>query len=166
MIKSDIISFRPTRKEDLEFVLAAEADQENNPYIISWTREEHLAAFSNGDLLHLMIESLQDCKPVGFIIIAGRENTHQSIELKRIIITQKGQGRGKETLRLVKKLAFEQLKAHRLWLDVKDNNKRAKYLYHSQGFIEEGILRECLKVGNEFQSLVVMSILAREYFSK
>jgi diamine N-acetyltransferase len=51
-----------------------------------------------------------------------------------------------------------------LWLDVKDFNHRARTLYASEGFVVEGTLRECLKADDgSFESLVVMSLLKREY---
>jgi RimJ/RimL family protein N-acetyltransferase len=51
----------------------------------------------------------------------------------------------------------------RLWLDVKESNERARHVYESEGFLVEGILRECLKGEYGFESLVVMSILRDEY---
>jgi diamine N-acetyltransferase len=79
------------------------------------------------------------------------------------VITEKGRGYGKGTVKLVKRLAFENYKAHRLWLDVKEQNHRARTVYKSAGFTVEGILRECLSSVNGYESLVVMSILEREY---
>jgi RimJ/RimL family protein N-acetyltransferase len=34
------------------------------------------------------------------------------------------------------------------------------------GFREEGLLRDCLKVGARFESLVVMSMLAEQYLER
>lgn len=79
------------------------------------------------------------------------------------MVTEKGKGYGKEALRLVKQLAFEELGAHRLWLDVKKQNVRARHVYESEGFVVEGVLRECLKAEAGFESLVVMSMLRDEY---
>ncbi len=62
--------------------------------------------------------------------------------------------------------AFEELGAHRLWLDVKVDNHRVRRLYSSMGFREEGLLRDCLKVGARFESLVVMSMLAEQYLER
>jgi RimJ/RimL family protein N-acetyltransferase len=68
---------------------------------------------------------------------------------------------------MLKQLAFRDLHAHRFWLDVRSLNTRALRLYASEGFVEEGRLRECLRVGTDdtagWESLVVMSLLAREY---
>lgn len=159
------ICLRRTLESDLDFVLDAELSDENSSFVIAWTHEQHKQALSNKDLLHLIVERCDDHKPVGYIILAGLEQPHQSIEFRRIVITDKGKGYGKEALRLIKKMAFEELSAHRLWLDVKAHNLRARHVYEAEGFIVEGILRECLKTGEKFDSLVVLSMLRNEYQS-
>jgi len=53
--------------------------------------------------------------------------------------------------------------AHRLWLDVKSKNARARHLYQSEGFVEEGVMRECLLEDGHFESLVLMSMLRQEF---
>ena len=64
-------------------------------------------------------------------------------------------------------MAFRDLRAHRFWLDVKASNARAQGLYASEGFLEEGRLRESVRVrldgADGYDSLVVMSMLDREY---
>ena len=72
----------------------------------------------------------------------------QSLEFRRIVITDKGKGYGRESLRLIKKMAFEELSAHRLWLDVKDHNLRARHVYEAEGFMVEGVLRIMLTIWN------------------
>jgi RimJ/RimL family protein N-acetyltransferase len=70
-------------------------------------------------------------------------------------------------VRLLKQMAFRDLHAHRFWLDVKLLNTRALKLYASEGFVEEGRLRESVRVRSDgadgYDSLVVMSLLDREY---
>ena len=60
-------------------------------------------------------------------------------------------------------MAFRDLGAHRFWLDVKSLNHRALALYRSEGFVEEGRLRDSVKTSDGYDSLVVMSMLAAEY---
>jgi diamine N-acetyltransferase len=43
-------------------------------------------------------------------------------------------------------MAFRDLHAHRFWLDVKSLNERALALYRSEGFVEEGRLRESVRL--------------------
>ena len=85
------------------------------------------------------------------------------IEFRRIVITEKGSGYGTATVEMVKQLAFETYNAHRLWLDVKVQNKLAQAVYKKAGFVVEGTLRECLKVEDSYDSLIIMSMLRQEY---
>jgi diamine N-acetyltransferase len=152
-----------TSENDLDFVLSAEQSAENRSFVSVWAREQHLGALTSEDLSHLIIENIADGSRLGYVILAGLADPNQSIEFRRIVVTEKGKGYGREALRLVKKLTFEELKAHRLWLDVKVQNVRARHVYESEGFVVEGVLRECLKAEVGFESLVVMSMLCGEY---
>jgi RimJ/RimL family protein N-acetyltransferase len=152
-----------TTQDDLDFVLSAEQSAENRSFVSVWEREQHLGALTSKDLSHLIIENITDDSRVGYIILAGLADANQSIEFRRIVVTEKGKGYGKEALRLVKQMAFQELKAHRLWLDVKEHNVRARHVYEWEGFVAEGVLRDCIKAEGGFESLVVMSMLCGEY---
>jgi RimJ/RimL family protein N-acetyltransferase len=161
--KSDFIILRNTKESDLDFVVNSERDPENAKYIGQWTKEQHRNSLSQKDILHLIVEDKSTNKLIGYVILAGITNINQSIEFRRIVICSKGKGAGRETLKLIKKVAFEGLNAHRLWLDVRYKNQRAQRLYKSEGFLEEGILRECILYDKNYESLIVMSILKSEY---
>lgn len=152
---------RRTTEKDLDFVLTAETGEENRAFVSSNSLEQHTSALYDEDIAHLIIE--KDDRQVGYLIIAGLSNEHQSIEFRRLVVTEKGSGIGREVLRLVKRMAFEEFGAHRLWLDVKEFNKRAIGLYESEGFIVEGVMRECMKNGDVWESYLLMSMLRREY---
>ncbi|WP_223805760.1 GNAT family N-acetyltransferase [Pseudanabaena sp. UWO310] len=154
------LQLRLTEETDLDYVLDAENDGENRQYIIPWSREQHLQAIRDNNIAHLIVWSETR---VGYVILAGLLDTNQSVEFRRIVITDKGKGYGKQTVEIVKKLAFETYNDHRLWLDVKAQNHRAQAIYKAAGFAIEGTLRECLKSDNGYESLVIMSILQREY---
>jgi len=156
---------RRTRLNDLDFVLGLESKEENKRFIIPWEKEKHERSLHNGDIAHMIMEDQQLNRPVGFCILAGLENPNQSIELMRIVVDDKGKGLGRKALQFLKKWIFEERGANRLWLDVKVDNLRAKSLYESEGFSLEGTLRECLKNGDKFESLYIMSILKSEYGS-
>lgn len=153
------IRLRNTTEEDIDFVFDTEQTTENRIFVSPWTREQHISAVVSEDLAHLIIEEINGGKRVGYIILAGLTDENQSIEFRRIVITEKNKGYGREALRLVKQIAFDRLNAHRLWLDVKEQNVRARHVYESESFVVEGVLRECLKGENGFESLVVMSVL-------
>ena len=157
------VRLRPTMQSDLEFVLSLERDPENLPYITPWEKIQHEAAIRFPDFRHFIIEAGPELERGGFLILIGCRNQHQSIELKRMVVQNKHQGVGRAALRVVKKIAFDDLGAHRFWLDIKKRNTRAQALYVSEGFVFEGELREAVKVEDGYDSLVVMSMLQDEY---
>ena len=157
------IAVRPTTRTDLDYVMKIERDPENAPFIRQWSIDQHQSAILDDNIAHLMVQKTSDNQTIGYIILVGLKNPDQSIEFKRIVIKDKNEGYGREAVQLVKKIVFENLGAHRLWLEVMENNSRAIQLYKSEGFISEGLHRESLKQGEHFVSLQVMSILAHEY---
>jgi diamine N-acetyltransferase len=157
------IQLRRTTQDDLDFVLSAEQSAENRSFVSAWTRNEHLAALASKDFAHLIIERIATNRSIGYIILVGLTDANKSIEFRRIVVTEKDKGYGREALRLVKRMAFEELGGHRLWLDVKEHNLRARHVYESEGFMVEGVMRECIKAEAGFESLVLMSMLKTEY---
>lgn len=155
------MTLRRTTTAELDYIVELEKHQENRSYVFQQTREEHQDMLSQKDMLHLTV--WQAAKPAGYVIIRGLLHPARSLELRRFVIEHKGRGAGRLVLRLCKAIAFEELGAHRLWLDVVDYNHRAIELYRSEGFVQEGVLRECDLFEGKYASLVVMSMLSREY---
>jgi len=159
------IRLRPTMLSDLDFVISVEQDPANRPYITPWDRTQHEGAIRFPDFRHFIVETGPGFPSVGFVILQGCRNPHRSIELKRMVLQPAGQGRGagRACIRELALMAFRDLGAHRFWLDVKGLNTRAQALYRSEGFVEEGRLRESVRVEGGYDSLVVMAMLDREH---
>lgn len=173
-----LLRLRPTMLSDLEWVSTLELDPHNLPFITPWERTQHESAVRFPDFRHFIVETdapgAGDGGRVGFVILQGCRNPHRSVELKRLVLALHGLGLGRRCVRLLKRMAFAELGAHRFWLDVKAMNTRALRLYASEGFVEEGRLRESVRVlpvpsgtplshADGYDSLVVMSLLDREY---
>ncbi|WP_410768686.1 GNAT family N-acetyltransferase [Fontibacillus sp. BL9] len=160
------LRIRPSRPgADMDFVLELEHHEENRRFISPWLREQHEEFKLEKDHLHLIIENKETKEYVGYMLLEGILLVSGCIDLKRLVIASKGLGYGRETLRLVKDWAFNDAGAHRLQLDVKSINSRAKGLYESEGFVQEGLLRDRFRneSGNGYVSLYIMSILEKEY---
>jgi RimJ/RimL family protein N-acetyltransferase len=157
------IRLRPTMLSDLDYVLTIENDTHNLPFITPWERTQHEGAVRFPDFRHFIVEAGSEYMANGFVILQGCRNPHKSIELKRLVLQSKGKGLGRACVRVLKQMAFRDLGAHRFWLDVKTLNTRALHLYASEGFVEEGRLRESVRVADGYDSLIVMSMLDREY---
>jgi len=161
------LRLRPTMLSDLDYVISVETDAHNLPFITPWERPQHEGAVRIPDFRHFIVEAGPGQERAGFVILQGCRNQHRSVELKRIVLQPKGQGLGRACARYLKRMAFRDLRAHRFWLDVKQLNTRALALYASEGFVEEGRLRESVRItidgADGYDSLVVMSMLDREY---
>jgi RimJ/RimL family protein N-acetyltransferase len=156
------IRFRPTVDADIEWVIAAEQDPDNAPYIRLWPYAQHAAAIRDANIAHFIVGDSRAGERIGHVILVGVANPDRSLEFKRIVITKKGGGFGHAAVQIIKRFAFEHLRFHRLWLEVVEGNDRARALYESEGFVTEGVHREALRQGESYRSLIVMSILATE----
>jgi RimJ/RimL family protein N-acetyltransferase len=152
------VTLRATAETDLPFVLETEGATD---FVRHWTPEEHRALLRDPHAAHWIVEA--EGRPVGYVILRGLFTPDRCVELKRINVAERGRGWGRECLRLLKKIVFEELGAHRLWLDVMAHNERARRLYLSEGFVPEGTMREALSTGERYVDLVLMSILEGEY---
>jgi len=170
------VELRATTAADLKFVVAAEQAEQHSGFIGCWSREEHIQAIGCDNFAHFVVERRCDRHPVGYLIFQDVQSPHQTVQLRRIVIAQKGQGYGRAALRQAKRLAFETYGAYRFWLDVKSHNDRAQALYRSEGFVLEGVLRDCIVIpasapadigspsgSQQRRSLQIMSILRPEY---
>jgi ribosomal protein S18 acetylase RimI-like enzyme len=154
------VVLRPTTEADLPFVLETERA---TAFVRHWSVEEHRAVLVDGRCAHWMVET--QARRAGYVILRGLGGSDGAVELKRINIAEPGRGLGRETLRLLKRIVFEDLRAHRLWLDVMAHNAVARRLYGSEGFVVEGAMREALRADGRYVDLVLMSILEGEYRS-
>ena len=91
------------------------------------------------------------------------ENSNASFRIAMASHENFGKGYGTEATRLILQYAFEQLKLHRVELEVYDFNPRAQHVYEKVGFVTEGVRRDVLLWEGQYQSAITMSILADEY---
>lgn len=149
MHKTDKIIVRKTELENLEKILGFEKD--NSIFVLKYSKEEHKEIINKE--YHLSIFEKKSESLIGFIILVGKSNLNKTIEFRRIVISKKGLGYGKEALKLIKHICFNELGAKEIWLDVFQDNVRAIKLYESQGFS----LKK-LKKFDDKRNLLVMSI--------
>lgn len=165
-IQSQIIGLKKAESDDIENIKKWERDDENRRFITTWSTQQHQEAIRSDDKTEFLIYDMKTRTPVGFTLILNLNTPHRNILIKRLVILEKNKGFGRATLELLKKWAFENRKAHRLWLEVKDFNLKAKNLYESVGFVLEGKMRESVKEEHGgFSSLFILSILEQEYNS-
>jgi len=153
---------RPATLNDIPSILALERLPESTQFVGQWSEERHRATLLSPDARYLVSEA-ETGQLSAFAILRGLAETSGSIELKRLVVHPPGQGQGRQILAELIHRAFDQFHAHRFFLDVFDDNLRARHLYQSFGFVEEGLLREAALRNGQYCSLRLMSLLDREH---
>jgi hypothetical protein len=128
------LRLRPTTADDLDFVLALERDAENAPFIGRWSREEHADAIAASDREHWIIARASDGARLGFLLAFDLRAPGFGVYVKRIAISEKSRGLGREALGRFARHAFDDLQASHLWLTVFPENERAQRSYRAVGF--------------------------------
>lgn len=103
---------------------------------------------------------------IGHIELNKINLRNSSATVGRVLLGEpelRGKGIGTQMVRKVLQIGFDQLGLHRIDLGVFDFNLAAIACYEKIGFVKEGYLRECAKVGNEYWSLYLMSMLESEW---
>ena len=155
------IKFVNTTISDIDQIIDFETI--NGKFVNHYTREKHIELLSDKDCGHIAIRRIDNDQLVGHMIIFGLNSFDKVLEFRRVTINEKGHGFGKEAVKLLKELCFTELKYHRLWLDVFDDNERAIHIYESEGFTLEGVLRDNYKTETGYRSQRIYSILEHEF---
>jgi diamine N-acetyltransferase len=153
---------RPARFSDLPGIIGIERTPAARQFVGQWSEERHRVTMADPDARYLVSEEAPE-RLQGYVILRGIGEDSKAIELKRIVVAAPGRGLGRQLLREVARMAFEELRAHRLFLDVYEDNARARHLYTSLGFVVEGTMRDAACRDGAWCNLLLMSMLEEEY---
>ena len=165
-------------------------DEGNYQQLIDWVNTEELLTNWSGNLFSypLTMQSLEwysrdtnelnkseafvyaavdaDGNTVGHISLGGISWKNRAARLTRVLIGDNGsRGKGccQEMVKAVLKIAFDDLKLHRVSLGVYSDNMAATKCYEKAGFVTEGVSRDILWYKNKWWSLCEMSVLEDEW---
>jgi len=153
---------RPAVPADIPGVVALERLPAAVNFVGQWSEARHHATLADPDARYLVSGS-ESGGLQAYAILRGLGEGSGSLELKRVVVGAPGQGLGRLFLEELLRMAFEEFGAHRLFLDVVEDNDRASRLYESLGFVREGTMREAERRRDGYVSLHLMSMLDREY---
>jgi diamine N-acetyltransferase len=148
---------------DIAWIVGQERRSDHAAFIHRWPQQQHEQNLTDPDKLYLIARD-DAGERQAFVILAGLASKARKFELVRMAVVRPGTGIGKPLLMSVMAMAFGELGANRLWLDVFDDNVRARRLYEAVGFRkQEGPGQIALKADGQRGSLVIMSIAAADY---
>ncbi len=134
-------------------------------FVGQWTDERHLVTMAGGDALYYVSETAQG-ELQAYAVLRGIKEDSGSIELKRIVVAIPDRGLGRRMLEELIRIVFVELDAHRLFLDVYEDNLRARHLYESLGFQYEGVMRDAARRDSSWCNLHLMSMLEGEFAAR
>ena len=153
---------RPAVPADIPHIVALERTPGARQFVGQWTEERHRATFAGADARYFVTASGPD-ELQAYVILRGLSEESGAIELKRIVVANPERGLGRRILAEVIRTAFEEFHTHRLFLDVYEDNARARHLYESLGFVYEGTMRDAARRRETYCDLRLMSMLENEY---
>lgn len=121
--------------EDASDFAALERDRDVRPFILPYDVVRHRRTMAEPDVVYLRI--LDQDGLAGFIILV-LDRDGSSIEFRRVVVSKPGRGIGQEAIAQMERYAVEVLHRSRVWLDVFEENERARHLYEKLGYSRFG----------------------------
>lgn len=104
-------------------------------------------------------------RAIGICAFLNMDYKNRNVELS-IVIGEKefwGRGYGKEVMKLMMKIGFEEFNMHKLYLRVMSFNKKAIGMYEKLGFKKEGILKETIYRDGKYNDTIYFGMTRKDY---
>jgi len=125
---------RPGHPDDIPLIMAIERLPTAHQFVGQWSEDRHRSTLTGTDARYFVSEAGSG-KLRAYAILRGLSEDSGAVELKRIVVATPERGLGRQMLTELIQIVFEDLHAHRLFLDVYEDNARACHLYESLGFL-------------------------------
>ncbi len=169
---ADSVVLAPVRSEDLPVLYEWINDRDlvilNAPYRpvpMSHHEEWYETMQRRGDAVLMGIRLSGSNKLIGTVQLHSIDPVHRTGELQIRVgdARERDKGYGTSALRLMLRLAFDDLNLNRVVLHVFADNGRAIRTYEKLRFVREGVLRQGAFIAGRYVDVVVMALLRDEY---
>lgn len=162
LFETNRLSIDEATLQDIPTVIAIESHPENRDFVWVGTEETHRAEIENDINLLLLFRDKGDGSIKGCALIEQDFHSHL-FEIRRLAITDKGKGYGREAIKGLIRYAFEQADANRVFWDVYPDNTVGIALYESLGMHRDGVLRQNYLSERGYLDQIIYSMLRSEY---
>src|SRR5579872_3508131 len=135
-----MLAVRPATYDDVDFLVSTQEAPHARGFIHRATREQIIAAFEGPERATFIISD--DDVPAGMLLFSHEPDNPWLIELRRIVVMMPGRGVGSFALNWLVDWCFNEIGAHRIWLEVVESNAQARHVYERAGFRLEGTYRD------------------------
>ncbi len=167
LIRGEKINLRPMTYDDTDNIVKWRANKRvknNFLYRGEITREVHESwiktKVETGEVVQFIIEEAESDRPIGSTYLRDIDREIGKAEFGIFIGEDDavGRGYGTEAAKLIVNYAFSNLKLHKVYLRVLDENLVAKKSYEKVGFREEGHFRDEVFLNGEYKDVIFMAI--------
>jgi diamine N-acetyltransferase len=151
---------RPT-EQDIPFVVTTERLDGYEALVGRWSEAQHLAALTDGR--HAYFIARLGSQDIGFAIVRDWASSERVACIKRIAVSNPGQGHGQMLLAGLVDHIFRKTDAYRIWLGVFPENDRARRAYEAVGFKSEGLARGSAFFAGVYRDELVMALLRPDW---
>ena len=156
------------------------------PFILEWMKNPEVNQFFKFDPDTICEKSIKSfvedsfCDSYRHYAVTNENDEYQgTVSLKNIDMSNKsaefaismrkssqGKGFAKIGTYLIMQIAFTELNLHRIYLNVFEDNMRARAFYEKFGFIYEGCFKDHLCINGKYRSLSWYRILSNEFIKQ
>jgi len=146
-----------------------EASEEDVPFIVGLFKLPHAREFLNEPGRDGILAQLEDPQGEAYIIEndgndIGYFTLHDRewlVELGVLVVKKTGLGAGPFAMRWGVEQAFKRRKAHRVFIEIREDNDRARAMCEDLGFKAEGLYRDGFRdaVTGEYKNLIPYGML-------
>ncbi len=167
LIRGEKINLRPMTYDDTDNIVKWRANKRvKNNFLFRGeiTKEVHVnwikTMVETGEVVQFIIEEAESDRPIGSTYLRDIDREIGKAEFGIFIGEDDavGRGYGTEAAKLIVNYAFSNLKLHKVYLRVLDENLVAKKSYEKVGFKEEGRFRDEVFLNGEYKDVVFMAI--------
>ncbi|MDF2557706.1 MAG: pseudaminic acid biosynthesis N-acetyl transferase [Bacillales bacterium] len=166
MLIGEKILLRPIEMSDTEDVLRWRNNSEvrkNFVYQELLTKEDHISWMQNmvetKKVVQFIIVDKDTNQSVGSVFLRDIDLKNQKAEYGIFIgeVQAHGKGFGTEAAKLINGFGFDELKLNKIFLRVFADNHAGIKSYSKAGFVEEGLFRQDVKIGDKYRDMVFMA---------
>jgi RimJ/RimL family protein N-acetyltransferase len=147
---------------DIPAIMEIERTPGFEDYVGRWSHEQHAAEMARDSTRYFVLRDGGAVK--GFAILQHIGGPDRRVHLKRIVVSDAGQGSGSRLLGSALDWLYTETETNRVDLDLFVENERARRAYEKLGFIVEGRLRDYHRsVDGRLRDALIMSILRKDW---
>ncbi len=146
-----------------------EAEEEDVPFIAGLFKLPHSREFLNEPGRDAILALIESVEGEAFVLEADGEDfgyftMHDRgwlVELGVLVVKTPGRGAGPFAMRWGVEQAFQAREAHRVFIEIREDNDRARAMCERLGFRAEGLYRDgfCDAVTGEYKNLIPYGML-------